>query len=390
MSFSLTGNQIRGPLRWWYNIAAPHDVTDDAPLKERERVRIGKLTSLALLIEIVIMGIACYSTTEDPNKLLPIAYSGIVFSLLIAMLFNRSGKIRIAGVIVVVMIEIAMLLTIIGVPHSQFSSFNLPIFALFIQPLLIAASIFPIELVFPLAAFHILCICLALTFMPKTPELIEHMRYEPYTAYGMPITLQVFAALVSFIWVRSAHEEMHRAETAQEVTRLTQELADQMLVAAGRQEELERNIEIIRSTLAEVSKGNYQQQVPLTQRDMLWPIAFSLNTLINRTRGYREQGQRFEQIDKLLSSLARELRQYRTSRGQSQISVTNSGTGLDLLTVELRNLLQALPADRSMQSQLPDTESLPPRRPLHPGFSAPSEADTPNRFPPQRTRFSRF
>ncbi len=388
MSFSLTGNQVRGPLRWWYNIAAPRDVADDAPLKERERVRIGKLTSLALFIEIIIMGIASYSTTEDPNKLLLIAYLGIVLSLLIAMMFNRSGKIRIAGVIVVVMIEIGMLLTIVGVPHGQFSSFNLPIFALFIQPLLIAASIFSIELVFPLAAFHIVCICLALTFIPKTPELIEHIRYEPYTAYGMPITLQVFAALVSFIWVRSAHEEMHRAETAQEVTRLTQELADQMLATAGKQEELERNIEIIRNTLVEVSKGNYQQQVPLTQRDILWPIAFSLNTLINRTRGYREQGQRFEQIDKLLSSLASELRQYRTSRGQSQISVTNSGTGLDLLTVELRNLLQALPADRSVQS--PDTENLPPRRPLHPGFSVPPELDTPNRFPPQRTRFSRF
>ncbi len=390
MSFSLTGNQVRGPLRWWYNIAAPRDVADDAPLRERERVRIGKLTSLALFIEIIIMGIASYSTTEDPNKLLLVAYLGIVLSLLIAMMFNRSGKIRIAGVIVVVMIEIGMLLTIVGVPHGQFSSFNLPIFALFIQPLLIAASIFPIELVFPLAAFHIVCICLALTLMPKTPELIEHIRYEPYTAYGMPITLQVFAALVSFIWVRSAREEMHRAETAQEVTRLTQQLADQMLTAAGRQEELERNIEIIRNTLVEVSKGNYQQQVPLTQRDILWPVAFSLNTLINRTRGYREQGQRFEQIDKLLSSLASELRQYRTSRGQSQISVTNSGTGLDLLTVELRNLLQALPADRSIQSQSPDTENLPPRRPLHPGFSAPPEPDTTNRPAPQRTRFSRF
>ena len=392
MSFSLTGNQVRGPLRWWYNIAAPRDVADDAPLRARERVRIGKLTSLALLIEIIEMGIAGYSTTEDPNKLLPIVYSGIVLSLLIAMIFNRSGKIRIAGVLVVIMIEIGMLLTIVGVPHGQFSSFNLPVFALFIQPLLIAASIFPIELVFPLAAFHIICICLALTFMPKTPELIEHMRYEPYTAYGMPITLQVFAALISFIWVRSAREEMHRAETAQEVTRLTQELADQMLSATDRQEELKHNIEIIRRTLVEVSKGNYQQQIPLTQRDILGPIALSLNTLINHTRSYREQGQRFEQVDKLLSSLASELHQYRTSQRRGQISVTNSGTGLDLLTVELRNLLQTLPPATSSQPQSPETENLPPppRRFIRPGSSTAPEPDTTTRTTPQRTRFSPF
>ncbi|MBA2679734.1 MAG: hypothetical protein H0U76_15215 [Ktedonobacteraceae bacterium] len=388
MSFNLTGKQVRGPLRWWYTLAAPRDVAEDAPLRERERVRIGKLTSLALLIEIIAMGIAGYSTTEDPNQLLPIVYLGIVLSLLIAMMFNRSGKIKVAGILVVVMIEIGLLLTIVGIPHGQFSSFNLPIFALFIQPLLIAASIFPIEIIFPMAAFHIVCICLALTFIPKAPELIEHMRIEPYTAYGMPIMLQVFAALISFIWVRSAREEMHRAETAQEVTRLTQELADQMLAAADRQEELKRNIEIISRTLAEVSKGNYQQQVPLTQKDLLGPVAHSFNMLINYTRGYREQGQRFEQIDKLLSSLASELRQYRTSQGQNQISVTNTGTGLDLLTVELRNLLQALPVHPNAQS--PDTENLPPKRPIYSPYSTPTEPDTTTRPAPQRTRFSPF
>lgn len=389
MSFSLTGNQIRGPLRWWYNIAAPRDVADDAALKEREHARIGKLTSLALLIELIEMGIAGYSTTEDPNKLLPTAYLGIIISLLIAMIFNRSGKIRIAGVLVVFMIEVGMLFTIWGVPHEQLSSFNLPVFALFIQPLLIAASLFPIGLVFPLAAYHIACICLALTFMPKTAELVEHIQHMPYTAYGIPITLQVVTALISFIWVRSAYEEMHRAETAKEVTRLTQALADQMLASADRQEELERNIEIIRSTLVEVSSGNYQQQVPLTQRDILWPIAFSLNTLINRTRGYRDQGQRFEQIDKLLSSLASELRQYRINQGRGPITVTNSGTGLDLLTVELRNLLQTLPLKSSVQAQLPDTEKLPPRRPSQYSPSTAKESDT-TRPIPQRTRFSNF
>ncbi len=387
MFFSLTGNEAPGVLRWWYNIAAPPDVASDAPLKERERTRIGKLTSLALLIELIEMGIAAYSTTEDPNRLLPIAYLGIVLSLLIAMIFNRSGKTRIASILVVVMIEVGMLLTIIGVPHEQLSSFNLPIFALFIQPLLIAASLFPVELVFPLAAYHIACIFLAITFMPKTAELIGHIQHMPYTAYGIPITLQVITALISFIWVRSAYEEMHRAETAEEVTRLTQALADQMLVAADRQEELERNIEIIHATLIEVSNGSYQQQIPLTQQDILWPLARSLNTLINHTRSYREQSKRFEQIDKLLSSLASELRQHRTGQKHGQITVTNSGTGLDLLTVELRNLLQAITPPAPVAQPLPDTETL--SRPKHLSPSITAEPDTTTTRPaPQRTRFS--
>ncbi len=234
MSFHLTNNEVKGPLRWWYNMSAPPDVPKDAPLKEREHVRIGKITSLALFIELIEMGIAGYSTTEDPNKLMPFAYLGIVAALLLALLCNRQGKIRIAGVLVVVMLECAMLLTILGVPNHQLSSFNLPLFGLFIQPLLIAASLFPVWLIFPLALYHIACICVALTYLPKTPELMQHIHFMPYTAYGIPITLQIITALISFIWVRSAYEEMRRAEKAEEVNRLTQELAEQIIATPGR------------------------------------------------------------------------------------------------------------------------------------------------------------
>lgn len=336
MAFNLTSNDVRGPLRWWYNIGAPPDVSADAPLKMREQARIGKLISLALFIEIIEMGIAGFSTTEDPNKTLAFAYLGIVATLLLALVLNRFRKTGIAGVLVVGMIEVGMIITIFGIPHQQLDSFNLPLFELFIQPLLIAASIFPIWLVFPLALYHIAFTCLAITFMAKTPDLIEHIRLTPYTAYGIPITLQVITTLVSFVWVSSMRGEMRRAETAEEITRLTQELADHLAAAASRQEELERNIEVIRHTLATVAGGDYQQQVALTRQDILWPIALSLNTLLNRTHSFREQGMRFEMLNKYLYELAHELHLYRTGQRSLQLAQSNTGTALDLLVAELR------------------------------------------------------
>ncbi len=360
MPFSLTSNDVRGPLRWWYAIGAPPNVLHDAPLRERERVRIGKVTSLALFIELIEMGIAGFSTREDPNKILAFGYLGIVLALLLALILNRSRRTTFAGVLVVVMLEVAMMLTIFGVPHQQLTSFNLPLFELFIQPLLIAASLFPIWCVFPIAIYHIAFIVLSITFMSKTPDLVEHIRVMPYTAYGIPITVQVFATLISFIWVRSAYEEMRRAETAEEVTRLTQQLAEQMMVAAGRREELERNIEVIRSTLVSLSNGDYQQRVPLTQQDVLWPIALSLNNLLNRVRSFREQSRRFEQINMLLSELASELRQSRTSMKPLQIPVTNTGTAFDALTVELRAWL---PVSALNESNLPPLPPIPPPPP---------------------------
>jgi hypothetical protein len=368
MPFSLTSNDVRGPLRWWYAIGAPPNVPQDAPLRERERVRIGKVTSLALFIELIEMGIAGFSTREDPNKILAFGYLGIVLALLLALLLNRSRRTTFAGVLVVVMLEIAMGLTIFGVPHQQLTSFNLPLFELFIQPLLIAASLFPIWCVFPIALYHIAFIILSITFMAKTPDLVAHIRVMPYTAYGIPITVQVFATLISFIWVRSAYDELRRAETAQEVTRLTQQLAEQMMVAAGRREELERNIEVIRSALVGISNGNYQQRISLTQQDILWPIALSLNNLLNRVRGFREQSRHFEQIHMLLSELTSELRQSRTSMKPLQIPITNTGTEFDALTVELRAWL---PISSHAESNLPPLPPIPPPPP-----------------PPQARRFS--
>ena len=357
MPFSLTSNDVRGPLHWWYAIGAPPNVPQDAPLKDRERARIGKVTSLALFIELIEMAIAGFSTTEDPNKILAFGYVGIVLALLFALLLNRSRRTTFAGVLVVVMLEIAMMLTIFGIPHQQLTSFSLPLFELFIQPLLIAASLFPIWLVFPIAIYHIAFIVLSITFMSKTPDLVAHIRLMPYTAYGIPITVQVFAALISFIWVRSAYEEMRRAETAEEVTRLTQQLAEQILAASGRREELERNIEVIRGTLVSISNGDYQQRVQLTQQDVLWPIALSLNTLLNRVRSFREQGRRFEQLNALLTELTVELRQCRTGMKPLQIPVTNTGTAFDALTIELRAWLPVSPLS---ESNLPPIPPPPP------------------------------
>lgn len=350
MAFNLTSNEIRGPLRWWYKIGAPPEVPADAPLKAREQVRIGKLISLAIFIELIEMGIAGFSTTEDPNHLLGFAYLGIVAALLLALVLNKWRKTLLAGILVVGMIEAGMVLTILGVPHQQLDSFNLPLFELFIEPLLIAASIFPIWLIFPLALYHIAFTCVAITVMHKTPALIGNIQHMPYTAYGIPITLQVITTLISFVWVSSAHGEMRRAETAEEVTRLTEQIARHLSATAEQQGELDRNIEAIRATLAQVASGDYQQQVPLTQQDMLWPIALSLNTLLNRTRTFREQGQRFELLNKQLYELARELYLHRTGQKNVQLAPTNTGTALDLLTTELRAWV-AIAASRSVSRQ---------------------------------------
>ena len=336
MAFNLTGNEVKGVLRLWYTIGAPPAVPDNAPLKERERVRIGRLVSLAILIELIEMGIAGFSTTEDPNKLLPFAYLGIVAMLLLALFLNRWKQTWQAGILVVGMIEAAMVLTIFGIPHQQLNSFNLPLFELFIEPLLIAASIFPIWLIFPLAIYHIVFTCLAITFMAKTPELIEHIQAMPYTAYGIPITLQVITTLVSFIWVSSARSEIRRAETAAEVTRLTQQLADHLTEAAGRREELEESIEVIRNILVSAASGNYQQQVSLKQQDVLWPLALALNTLLSRTRAFREQGLVLEQVNRRLYELTHALHLYRTGQRAIQIPQSDTGTAFDLLAVELR------------------------------------------------------
>src|SRR3989442_12223684 len=105
--YTLTGLHPFPWIRWWYRLAAPPTPAqaEELPLKDREFLRRGKLTSIALLIELIELILAFGPATQDGTKTsapLILVSMGVI---LIAAWLNRSRKRLLAGLLVITVME---------------------------------------------------------------------------------------------------------------------------------------------------------------------------------------------------------------------------------------------------------------------------------------------
>jgi hypothetical protein len=211
---------------WWYAIAAPSAPSGSI------LIRKGKFTSLVLLLEFLI-NVPNYFVSSNLLLIIPMTIS--MFILCIGVVLNRAGKTVIAGILVVTVIEVGMCAWIVsfGFTGGGLSLIDLPLFAILIQPILIAVSLFPPKVSLSLGAFNSVFIASAIFFLPKTPELLHYLPMPTFafTIYFVPIINQIFATLISILWASSALGEMKRAAHAEEVSKLAVEmLMDPMIL----------------------------------------------------------------------------------------------------------------------------------------------------------------
>jgi len=321
---------------WWYRIAAPPEVPDDAPLHKREAVRIGKLTSLAFLIEYVYITIVVGVGLSSNRALLPILIANYVM-MTIGVILNRMQKVRLAGIFAFLTLEVGMILNIMQVSAAGgLSSFNLSLLDILIQPELIAVSLFPAWVVLPVAAFNCVFIAGCLMFLPKTAELAHALSLAAYNAYERPIALQIITALVTFLWVSSAIKEMRRADSVGEVNKLTQALAVRQQAEVQEKRQLEDSIKQIIEVHMLVANGNFSARVPLDQNNVLWSIAGSLNNLLARFQRWRQEALRLQQTEQAMHQVLQDIQQ--AKKQGEPLKGYRTGTVLDPLIQEALRL----------------------------------------------------
>src|SRR5690349_11656888 len=117
---------------WWYRIAAPPEVSDEAPLRDRMRVRSGKLTSVIFLIQILVfLGNLIVTIKDAPFAVPPVAITLVL--ILSGVFLNRRGKTTFAGIIVLFALEVGLIISILVAPGGL-SPFTLSIFDFFTVP----------------------------------------------------------------------------------------------------------------------------------------------------------------------------------------------------------------------------------------------------------------
>jgi hypothetical protein len=320
-------------LGWWYRIAAPPNVSPDAPLRDRERVRVGKLTSATFLIEFIFITMVVGTGLSSNHTLLYILIGNYIM-LTLGTILNRRGYTFLAGMAAFLTIEGGMILNIINASHAGgLSPFSLPLFDTMVQAELIAVTLFPAWTVLLVAALNSGLVWWSLTFLPKTPELVHILTVAGYNTYQRPIAIEIITALVTFLWVSSALQEMKRANSIEEVNKLTQALAIQQQAEVQEKQLLEANIKKIIEVHVQVANGNLRARVPLDKGNILWPIAGSLNNLLARLQRWRLEADQLHRTEHAIEQMLQEV-QMAKKRGEP-IRAIKTGTALDPLMAEL-------------------------------------------------------
>jgi len=105
-----------------------------------------------------------------------------------------------------------------------------------------------------------------------------------------PIGLCLAATIAGSISAYSVERAIRRAERAEEIAALEHTMAEQ-------KRQLEVGIQQILQTHVQVANGDYGARAPLSQDNVLWQIANSLNNLLNRLQRARQVGQPMRRAD---------------------------------------------------------------------------------------------
>jgi hypothetical protein len=368
---------------WWYRLAAPPDMPEDASLRERESVRRGKLASVIILFEFFYHFATVGVGVTSDLGLLPILIISMVV-LTVAAIFNRYGKTSIAGALSVLVLEVGMFLnfTMLALAGGGLSSFDLPLYDILVIPTLIAISLFPGWVTFSVAALNSLLIVASIVLLPKTPELTHALAAAPYDSWFRPVSIQLVAALVCYFWVSNTFQAMKRADFAEEVNKLAQTLASQQQVALKEKQQLEESIQQIVSVHTQVANGDFTARVPLNQSNVLWSIAGSLNNLLARLQRWRQDALQLQRVELTLQQVVQEMQ--RAKKQGLPPKIQKTGTILDPLLAEITTEKASFQGslDRTVTSQ----EAFTPQE----RFAGPSqELFTPQeRFPPLSDPFT--
>jgi len=317
---------------WWYVVAAPPAVPDDAPLYEREFHRRARFTCIILLIEIVYhFGILGVKFT--PSTLTAVVVSMIV--LVWGVFLNRLGKTRAAGIMVLVTTEVGVCMSFISLAlvNGGFTVNGLLGLPALIQPNLIAVSLFPVAVGLPIGVFNCLFTIIVITFFPKTPDMMYLFTNYTFGTYFLPLSTQIITLLVSLFWASSTSLETQRADSAEEFNKLTQELTAQQQAALYEKQRLEESIEQIVAVHMRVANGDFGARVPLDRNNVLWSIAGSLNNLLARLQRWRQEAQQLRRIEQAIEQLLCSIQLAKKQR--TPLSLERTGTALDPLIVEI-------------------------------------------------------
>ncbi len=325
---------------WWYRLWAPHPpVGRVATLREREQVRRGRLASIILAVQLFGIELPVIPVVAHaPNGSVVLPWlAGCIVALLAAFVFNRSGKLTLAGLCMVASIEVTVMIKILTIPGG-ITVFYLPQFDILVQPILIAVSLLAPWSAFAVAGINVVFVLLALLIGPHAPDLVRvlHTPAQVGDLFSVPILTQLLSAFFSFLVVRNLLDTLKRVDRAEQVASLEYMLAESRQQAEVRNRELEEGMAAMVAAIRLVAAGHPNTPIALPQGHVLWPITTQLSQIFTRYHKLREVDTRLDAITAAIAELTNEL--YQASLEKRPPRLQRRHTPLDGLIIALTTM----------------------------------------------------
>lgn len=318
---------------WWYGVSLPQYEPDVTPI-QREHIRYARLTSgfllLTFLLYLLVAPLMIFDSPRSPSSP-PIAY-GLFALLVCSFVLGRLGyQIASASCIVgyVYLVVIGPLVT------NPLDPTLIPLLNSLVIATILAGALMP-----PIGALIIGFISgLAIVvigispILPRTAAYQHMLDQQLYTvSVILPLSIQMMVAVVTFVIMRNLLTTIRRADRAEEIAQLRQELMQQAQLRAGEREQLAEGIATIAQIHASIANGDLQARVPLNADNVLWQVAVPLNNLLNRLQATSEKAALYDRMNAILYEIQQRI-EYARRTGQP-VQFQRTGTILDALLLE--------------------------------------------------------
>ncbi|MGH2518145.1 MAG: hypothetical protein ACRDHP_21085, partial [Ktedonobacterales bacterium] len=339
--------------RGFAGVSAGHPADSRVLAEDRRRrkdnvglIAIGDMSILSLVLPATLF--PRYDVSGFPTVL-----AALVFAVLAAIL-NQRGAVKAAAYVLIWSLLLASIIGICGVAltNGGLDLSEVRLFDLFTIPIVLSAMTVSRRAPLALAGITSACTAVLLLVLPRTPALDAYylQRYSEapgsvYDIFAFALALQWGAAIVSYVGSRSVTAALHHAIQVDSLAEAQQQIAEQRETLLRQNRRLEEGIQRIQAVYAAAMRGQWTARVQSPDNELL-PLALSFNRLLDRTVHFMSVAEEHQRLLAAIADLESALRAREQGQGQGQPMPRYTGTALDEICEQLREL-DAPPATTS-------------------------------------------
>ncbi len=256
---------------------------------------------------------------------------------------------------VVATIEFGLAMAIIATSASSgLDAPQLPYFASLLETGLVVIAFFSPPMILIMTVINCAFILIAPRVLSTSPTFQALLDKQGSAIYISLVELQLFVAFVAAIIMSILIRAIHRADTAEKLAELeaTEIKRQEELLAVSKQ--IEDGIQQIMTTLNNVvTQNDFTIRVPLKQENILWRVGRSINNLLSRLQGLKQNQEELKRTHAVAAKVAERI------RDGLPIPLTSwTGTAFDPVIIEYNKRVQHAPPQLTKKRLVPNpTES---------------------------------